>query len=105
MVDCVLQCVAGCLRGGEKAVKGTNNVTVRITPEGHIPLPFDLQEELGLAPQCPVTLRAEGRALVVEQASRFEVLARLEQVMRQLRTGEPFERIWEEIEAGRNEEP
>ncbi len=85
-------------------MKGTSNVTVQVTPEGHIPIPPELQKELGLASQQPVTLRAEGDALVVKKASRSEILARLEEVINQLRTGEPFEQIWAEIEAGRNEE-
>ncbi len=41
-------------------MKGTSNVTVQVTPEGHIPIPPELQKELGLASQQPVTLRAEG---------------------------------------------
>ena len=85
-------------------MKGTSHVTVQITPEGHIPLSPELQKELGFAPQQPVTLHAEGGALIVQKASRSEVLARLEEVMSQLRTGEPFEQVWAEIEAGRDEE-
>ena len=72
-------------------------IAVQITPEGAIPLPVELLEELSLKPSQTVYLRPEKDALVVQPVPRRELADRILDLMREsLRDVN-----WSEIEAGR----
>jgi len=81
-----------------------NTVRVSITSEGFIPIPESVRKELDLKPLQMVTLHTEQGRLVVEKPSRQQVIAELGRLCDQLRSGEPLEQIWTEIEAGREKE-
>jgi len=51
-----------------------------------------------------VMLHTEQGRLIVEKPSRQQVIAELGRLCNELRSGEPLEQIWAEIEAGREEE-
>lgn len=48
---------------------------VRLGPQGHLVVPVELRRELGLEEGTELTIRSEGRRLIIEQ--RSEVLQRL----------------------------
>lgn len=81
-----------------------NAVRVCITSEGFIPIPESVREELDLKPARMVMLHTEQGRLIVEKPPRQQVIAELERLCNELRSGEPLEQIWAEIEAGREEE-
>lgn len=81
-----------------------NGVRVCITSEGFIPIPENVRKELDLNPSQMVMLHTEQGRLIVEKPSRQQVIAELGRLCNELRSGEPLEQIWAEIEAGREEE-
>jgi len=81
-----------------------NVFRVCITPEGSIPIPESVRKELDLKPTQMVILHTEQGKLIVEKPSRQQVIAELERLCNELRSGEPLEQIWAEIESGREEE-
>jgi len=81
-----------------------NGVRVCITQEGFIPIPESVRKELDLKPSQTVMLHIEQGKLIVEKPSRHRVIAEFERLCNELRSGEPLEQIWAEIEVGREEE-
>jgi bifunctional DNA-binding transcriptional regulator/antitoxin component of YhaV-PrlF toxin-antitoxin module len=81
-----------------------NAVRVCITSEGFIPIPESVRKELDLKPAQVVMLYTEQGKLIVEKPSRRQIIAELERFCSELRSGEPLEQIWPELEAGREEE-
>ncbi len=75
-----------------------------ITSEGFIPIPESMRQELGLKPAQMVMLHTEQGRLIVERPARQQVTDELERLCNELRSGEPLEQIWAEIEQGREEE-
>ncbi len=86
-------------QNAQHSLPSGSNKTAREEADTKV-LRLDLERIAELADK----LKTAGDTLVVQKASRSEILARLEEAINQLRTGEPFEQIWAEIEAGRNEE-
>jgi antitoxin component of MazEF toxin-antitoxin module len=89
---------------GDMRCKAMNTIRVCITSEGFIPIPESVRKELDLKPAQMVMLHTEPGRLIVEKPSRQQVIAELECLCNELRSGEPLEQIWAEIEAGREEE-
>lgn len=67
-----------------------NGVRVHITPEGFIPIPESVRKELDLKPSQTVMLHTEQGRLIVEKPSRQQIIAELERLCNELRSGEPF---------------
>jgi len=78
--------------------------TVIVTEDGCIPVPPDMQRELRLLPSQPVEVRTENGHLVVEPPSQEQILAEIDALAHELRTGEPLAEIWAEVEAGREDD-
>lgn len=77
---------------------------VVLTREGYLPIPFSLLKAWGVMPEQVVVVRLEGHRLIVEKPSRNVITVELERLAEHLRTGEPLDEQWLEIEQGRERE-
>jgi len=71
--------------------------------DGCVPIPLEMQKEVGFKPLQPVIVRAEGERLIVEKPSRQDLAAEISRLCAELRSGEPLQQIWAEIEEGRED--
>ncbi|MGQ9627611.1 MAG: AbrB/MazE/SpoVT family DNA-binding domain-containing protein [Anaerolineae bacterium] len=75
-------------------------ISVQITEDGKIPIPKELQEQLGLAPFQTVYLSRRGDELLIKTMSRQEIGERIVQLLKEGLKGIS----WEEVEQGRNDD-
>ena len=77
-----------------------SSIPVKITEDGKIPVPKELQEQLRLAPFQTVYLTREGDRLLVITMSRQEIGERIVQILKEGLSGV----AWEEIERERDDD-
>ena len=71
--------------------------------DGCVPIPSEMQKEAGLKPFQLVLVRTEGERLIVEKPSPQDLAVEIGKLCAELRSGEPLQQIWAEIERERED--